>query len=354
MVLAEDGRKMSKSLDNYPEVTEVLDNYGADALRLYLLGSPLVKSESLNFDEQGVAEVSRKTLGRLRNVVAFLEMYSKDGELVPPKSDSKNVLDRWIVSRLNDVHEDIENAIENYELDVPPREIALFVDDLSTWYVRRSRDRLKDDDGAKATLRYVLVQFSKITAPYIPFIAEEIYQQLKSTDDSDSVHLCKWPPLMEIDERVIQDMKKLRRIVQAGQERRSVMGIKLRQPLGSVTVPDDLSLDMQSILCDELNVKEVIIKGGETIELDDEITPELQQEGDVRDVIRAIQKSRKEFLFSPKDEVGVLMSGAVTFLDNYKATIEEETNTAIQKVDTVKDDGRKVTISEGEVVFMLQ
>ncbi|MEK7532609.1 MAG: isoleucine--tRNA ligase, partial [Patescibacteria group bacterium] len=191
MVMAEDGKKMSKRLKNYPEITEVLDRYGADALRFYLMNSSVVHAENLNFSEKGVDEVYKKVILILENVLAFWEMYQEGakegagviaspaerGEAIP--SVAGNVLDHWITARLHELIRDVTNAYEAYDLQGAARPIAEFVNDLSTWFVRRSRDRFKaggeEKQQAAATLAWVLREFSKVIAPLMPFLAERVY-----------------------------------------------------------------------------------------------------------------------------------------------------------------------------------
>src|SRR3990167_6824130 len=197
IVLAEDGKKMSKKLNNYPDPMEVIDKYGADALRLYLLSSPVVQAEIINFAESGVDEVAKKNIGRLNNVLAFYKLYedpirSTDGRTnvaggTLRSSKSEHVLDRWIIARLVALIGETTGGYEKYQLDKAVRPLALFIDDLSVWYLRRSRDRIsakgrsasggKDDkQQALATLRHVLHTLSRIIAPSMPFLAEHIFQ----------------------------------------------------------------------------------------------------------------------------------------------------------------------------------
>ncbi|MEK7105101.1 MAG: isoleucine--tRNA ligase, partial [Patescibacteria group bacterium] len=165
-VLAEDGKKMSKSKKNYPDPEIVLEKYGADAVRFYLMANPIVNGENLNFAESGVDEVSKKFLMILENVLTFYKLYEKQA-----KAESDHVLDRWVKARLQETHHAVTSAFEGYNLSDATRHLQAFVTDLSTWYVRRSRDRMKDGDGV-ATLREVLLVFSKLIAPFTPFLAE--------------------------------------------------------------------------------------------------------------------------------------------------------------------------------------
>jgi isoleucyl-tRNA synthetase len=310
MVLAEDGKKMSKRHKNYPDMNYVLDKYGADAMRLYLMSSPAVHAEDLNFSEKTVGEVQSKVMGRLRNVVEFYKMYEAGEEA---KSDSQNILDKWILERLTESAAEMEKALEAYEIDRAARQIFDFVDDLSTWYVRRSRDRFKSEGEDKVraieTTRFVLQEFSKLIAPYIPFVADEVYQAVGG--EMESVHLDAWPSLAPKKglfvklfgkkSDVLESMKKTREVVTLGLEARQKAGMKVRQPLASLTITEKLGEEYVEVLKDELNVKNIFV--GSEISLDTEITPELQKEGEMRELIREIQKMRKEADLHPEDKV---------------------------------------------------
>ncbi len=239
LVLAEDGKKMSKSLQNYPDPMLVADTIGVDAMRHYLLSSPVIRGEDLNFSEKGVQELQRKNIGRLNNVLTMYEMFADAG--VESRSDSTQVLDRWIIARLNELIAESTAGYKNYELDKASRPITDFVDDLSVWYLRRSRDRLKGEDVADknlslGTLRYVLKQLSLVMAPAMPFYAEHLFQAIKEEDDQESVHLMKWPEGGEVDEEVLTQMKTTREIVTLALEVRAKSGVKTRQPLSTLTV----------------------------------------------------------------------------------------------------------------------
>ena len=251
IILAEDGRKMSKRLNNYPDPMELIEKYGADALRMYLLSSPAVRAETLSFSEKGVDEINKKVISKIRNVLSFYKMYALGGLAAKshlaakPPSESQNILDKWIFVRLNELIHQTTRAMDNYELDKAVRPIGDFVDDLSNWFVRRSRDRFKNEDEDKenaiAALRYVLLNLSKLIAPFAPFVAEETYQEIAGSQSSsvrqESVHLDEWPELKEIskdDEKILKDMKETREIVILTLEARSEKGIKVRQPLASL------------------------------------------------------------------------------------------------------------------------
>ncbi len=310
LVLAEDGKKMAKRLKNYPDLNYMIDKEGADALRLFLMSSPAVHAEDVNFTEKTVSEIQSKVMGRYRNSATFYEMYSS-GEKA--HANSTNILDKWITARMYETIKDVEEGLENYLIDKGARPLFDFVDDLSTWYVRRSRDRFKGDgedkQNALGTTRFVLKEFAKVAAPFIPFVAEEVYQKVKEENDSESVHLCDWPTYAQSSDGqalVLGQMKKTRELASQGLLLRQKSGAKVRQPLQSFTVTEKLPTEYLEILKDELNVKEIIL--GKEISLDTTITEELRQEGHYRELLRAVQDLRKKKDLSPKETIQLVVN----------------------------------------------
>lgn len=315
LVLAEDGKKMSKSLQNYPDPMELVARQGADSMRLYLMTSSIIRGEDLNFSEKEVAELQRKNIGRLHNVLAMYEMYVYDIKASPA---SKNILDRWIIARLNQVIADTTAGYKNYELDKATRPLGDFIDDVSVWYLRRSRDRLKGEDVedkafALGTLRFILREFAKVMAPAMPFYAEYLYRVVRAEDEAESVHLAKWPDGGEVDEQLLTNMVTVRTIVTSALEARVKANLKVRQPLNPLRVAEaevsTLTKDMLEIIADEVNVKGVVpdttLNGLESgwLVLDTSLTPELLAEGAAREFIRAVQDLRKEQNLVPSDRI---------------------------------------------------
>jgi len=315
-VMAEDGTKMSKSKNNFPDPWLMFNKYGVDAERYYLLSSPVVQSEDMYFSEKIVDEVYKKLIMRLRNVVAFYELQNKeDVHSASVRPNSENVLDGWIIARLDEVVKEVTNQMEQYRLDKATKPIMLFVDDLSTWYVRRSRDRFKDatDDAVDAlqTLRFVLLELAKVLAPFTPFIAEDIHQRLHG--EEESVHLASWPVSENTNSSVVNEMNTLRDVVTSALEARTKTGIKVRQPLASLTLKNNVFEGKENyleILKDELNVKEILFSESqaEDVLLDTVLTSALQAEGNARELIRAIQQTRKQAKLSPDDEITLTVS----------------------------------------------
>lgn len=307
MILAEDGQKMSKKLKNYPDPIEVLNKYGADALRYYLISSPAVHAEDLAFSERGVDEVVKKNIARLLNVLSFYEMYGADVKKV--EGESKNPLDRWMLARLAELAMEMTTSFDAYELDRAVKPIGLFVDDLSTWYIRRSRDRFKSDDEtdrahAIETTRVVLLEFSKLLAPVMPFLAEYLYGHVGG--EKESVHLESWPAFGQVDAKILEAMAEVRKTVSLALEARAKAGIKVRQPLASVTVKgQELDGALSLIIADELNVKKVLweVDLATDVLLDTTITPEFKKEGQFRDFLRTVQGLRKDSKLEPSDVI---------------------------------------------------
>lgn len=318
IVLAEDGKKMSKRLLNYPDPIEVIDKYGADAVRLYMLTSPVVRAENLNFSEQGVAEVSRKVLGRLTNVYEFFALVTKGNTKAPhdaPKA--QHPLDVWVIARTHQLQKEVTSAMDNYELDRATRPIGEFVDDLSTWYVRRSRDRLKEDATGVLVLAWVLKEVAKVMAPFAPFHADWLWQRVREEEGAESVHLARWGEPQEVNEASLKEMELVRTLVSEALEARSAAGIKVRQPLQTLSIRRELNEALHDIIKEEINVKEVVSDSTLTneIALDTTITPELQKEGDVRDLIRLIQSARKEAALAPGESAKASLHAPQVTLD---------------------------------------
>ncbi|MCB9810610.1 MAG: class I tRNA ligase family protein [Candidatus Nomurabacteria bacterium] len=333
LVLAEDGKKMSKSLQNYPDPMELVGRLGADSMRYYLLSSPVVHSEDLSFAEKDVLEIQRKNIGRLHNVLAMYEMFADGGEEArgasEPRHDSNNVLDRWIVARLNQLIAESTAGYKAYELDKAVRPITDFIDDLSVWYLRRSRDRLKGEDVedkklALGTLRYVLRELAKVMAPAMPFYAEYLYRAVRDESEAESVHLAKWPETGSVNEVLLDCMRTTRELVTLALEQRTRSGIKVRQPLSSLSVSKPVDSELLSVIADEVNVKTVTVNEtqSEVVVLDTNITTELKQEGEARELIRVIQDMRKESGLKPQDVITLTIATSPAGEEMVKAQLD--------------------------------
>ena len=340
-----DGRKMSKSLGNFTDPNILMDQYSADALRFLLLSSPVLSGEDFALLDKDVSDVNRK-LAMLWNVYDFFTTYAEiegvDSEdlcclrtaaavttrtsepTLQRQASAKrcseqtntNPLDSWIISRMYQIRDEIDSGMREYNIPKALENVLLYIDDISNWFVRRSRRRFsKNDDTADkmsafAILYQVLTYTAKLMAPFTPFLAEELYQ--KMTGKNESVHLESWPEAGVIDTEVLENMARTRQIITdalALRMRKSDTEdqIKVRQPLSSLTYPGEKLDDFyEQIIAEEVNVKSV--KAGKELFLDKTITEELKREGFARDLVRAIQSARKNAGLNMDDTIRFSLS----------------------------------------------
>ncbi len=351
LIMAEDGQKMSKKLKNYPDPMEVVNKYGADALRLYMISSPVVRGENLNFSLVGIEEIYKKILLRTDNVRSFYLLHANQTADMKGQ-ESPHVLDRWIISRLAQLEASVSSGLDRFELDVAVREIPKFVDDLSTWYLRRSRERMKGEDGedsryATLSLRRVLFDLARVLAPITPFFAEDLYLSVRDSEDPDSVHLSSWPKDIPKDEQVLSDMETARDVVSRALEARAQAGIKIRQPLSTLSIPVALPPEIRDLIRDEVNVKDVATHGGGDIILDLSITPELRHEGRLRDLTRGVQEMRKTKKLQPQDRIAVSIIPESTDAKEFLSSLPEEWKNSVNAKEvkvTESDGGEPLTI----------
>ncbi len=312
------GKKMSKSLGNIVKPMEMIEAYGADSVRwyMYTINQP---GESKRFDEKTLVEMQRSVFGILGNVAAFYETYRDDEKhraLGGTPGVGLGVLDKWIVARTHQTIREVTDGLDAFRVTEPARLVAVLIDDLSTWWLRRSRDRFKADDeadksAALATLRESLMTVAKLLAPFAPFFAEDLY--LRLSGDMESVHLEAWPTFdaAAIDEDALAKMQQLRTVVSKLLEARSNAGKNVRQVLAAaiVTIPSgELGEEYLALIRDEVNVKKVIVeKGGTECSLDLTMTPELVREGTVREIVRRVNAMRKNAGLTIEDRIEVFV-----------------------------------------------
>lgn len=388
-ILAEDGSKMSKSKKNFPDPLIIIDKYGTDTLRYYLLSSPVVLAENLSFSEDDLANISKKNLMTLWNVYKFYELYKNNNLNINSKplsfnmvwQTSANILDQWILINLNKLIIELTEAMEIYNLPSAMRLITNFINDLSLWYIRRSRKRFKSENKEEnttvlTTTVFVLNQLLKIIAPFCPFIAEEIWQKITEYNfkkDNKSIHLESWPASINFtllqysnEQKILKNMQLVRTIVELGLAERHSQQIKVRQPLNALIIKNanntltQLSEEYINLIKEEINVKKIkFIKSKRdklTIKLDTKITPELKKEGFVRELIRAVNSLRKEAGLSINDTAEIYYSDNKTFksiLTHFNSIIIQETLCAGYKTADMKQIELKKEISLDKEKFWI-
>lgn len=364
-----DGRKMSKSLGNYTDPNVLMDQYSADALRFLLLSSPVLSGEDFALTDKDVSDVQRK-LAMIWNVYDFFVTYAEvdgwefetawkpEGAAV---TDLKNPLDRWVMSRWHETKKQIIDGMEEYNIPKALAGVLPFVDDLSNWFVRRSRRRFwkSEDDNDKNeayfTLYIVLVKLAEALAPFIPFLAEELYQNM--TGSGESVHLRSYPMTCDVDQEILDQMARVRAVINEGlalrmQKSDTEAQIKVRQPLNKLVYKGEQLPEWgEEIVRDEVNVKTV--EHGDETWLDKNITDELAREGFVRELIRAVQAARKKAGLQVDDRIRLSVSCEVP--EEWIDTLRTEVlatglamgeNYAYDEI--AKVSGKNVTISLGK------
>jgi isoleucyl-tRNA synthetase len=356
-VLAADGSKMSKSKNNYTDPLNDMDVYGADAARLYLLGSVVMQAEDSAFKQEELREAHNRYINMLWNTYQFYTMQDTSNVDVELYAASTHVLDRWVLIRLEGTVAAITELMDAYDTVRTARLLRDFVSDLSTWYVRRSRDRLKGDDAhdkacALSTLRHVLEVFARLTAPITPFIAESVYNGVGGTEES--VHLADWPESGvwedEKHKEVLQRMMETQRVVSEALDLRTRAGIKVRQPLVCLTVPNTSEI-YADLVADEVNVKDVV--GGDALALDTNLTEDLLLEGDVRELVRAVQGMRKEMGLSPEDGVVLTVQALHPVLDMAHPQLQKVAGVQEVRVNEIITDGKHVVFHDDTALLFV-
>jgi len=297
----------------------VINQFGADCVRWYLY-TVNSAGDPKRFDLKDVKDKYNRFFGTLYNTLVFFQTYI-DKSFRPSKSlKPKNILDRWIISGLNSLVLEMTSGLENYDVVGASRAFEKFIDELSNWYVRRSRRRFqkpeseREKNEAAQTLYYVLLNLAKLAAPFIPFLSEEIYLSLKKSKMDESVHLCDWPPADKklINKNLEGKMAAARQIVALALADRASAGIKVRQPLATLEIKNKKSnikndRELFELIKDEVNIKEIRFNPElkTEIKLDKKITNELKEEGLIRELVRQIQDMRRQAGLTRKDRIGL-------------------------------------------------
>ncbi|PIY96045.1 MAG: isoleucine--tRNA ligase, partial [Candidatus Kerfeldbacteria bacterium CG_4_10_14_0_8_um_filter_42_10] len=385
LILDKNGQKMSKSRGNVVDPWTIFNTLGSDSLRwyFYTMNQP---GDSKNFDQKGVEDVVKKQFLTIWNVFLFFQTFA-GGKFSPETLVSKHILDHWIISKLHLLIREVTESLNSYHITEAGRKIEKFIQDLSNWYLRRSRERFKQENNspdraaALNTLFEVMVTLSKILAPFTPYLAESLYQNLKSTIAKvqkpwqESVHLENWPveEKSPIDYNLIKNMELIRQIAELAHFARAEAKIKVRQPLSQLVVAiPEFKEEYSAILRDELNVKEVnkidrlpkgvdwITKeeGGLKIGLDLTLTDQLKEEGISREIIRQINSLRKKANLTINDEITIYYHTADPYLEKFfvffKNSIAQETIAAaitdyskvkkVQEEKEIKIEGKSIRI----------
>ncbi len=317
VILGTDGRKMSKNYKNYPDPKELIGKYGGDALRLYLLGSPVMRGEDILISEEQYRQQVKGLLLILWNTYNFFVSYASiDNWEMSSSNKSQNPLDKWIISLLNLLTLRVTKELDDFDTASAIDNFGKFIDEFSTWYIRRSRDRVgaasqNPDDRADFynTTYEVLTTLCELMAPITPFTVEEMYKNLTG---KSSVHLADWPTSDKsvIDEDLMAQMEIARTVVERAHAIRKEKGIKVRQPLAKLTAKVSKLLDKEilKLITDEVNVKHIVQSEGElAVDLDTNITKELEEEALSRDLVRKIQEERKNLGTALDEKINVML-----------------------------------------------
>jgi len=311
VILGTDGRKMSKNFGNYPDPREMLTTYGADALRLYLTSTPVMKGEDVAISEDNYRDWVKNYLLVLWNIYNYFVTYANLNDWTPEvsktkKNETKNVLDKWIVLRLNELIVESTVCLEKYDTIGYVSLLKDFISDFSTWYIRRSRDR-EDKKDFFGTTYFVLTNLCKVSAPMTPFISDLIYRNLTK---EESVHLSSWPKVKvksSKDIGILSEMKTVREIVEKGHSLRKNSNIPVRQPLSEFKIKNSKlnTAGLEQLVLDELNIKSVRYSQ-KSYSLNTNITPKLAEEAKARELIRKIQNERKRMGVDLDDKIEVV------------------------------------------------
>jgi len=353
LVLDSERQKMSKSKGNIVVPKEVIEKYGADCARFYFY-TVNPEGEEKRFDFKEVQVLYRKFFDTLWQSYNFFSLYKSKNFLPEKKFSSSNILDKWIISKIESLNLSLTEKLDGFKIVDAARLLKDFVDDLSNWYIRRSRQRFQNPDKdlekkeAENTLYYVLRKIALLSAPFTPFFADEIYQRLEG--EMESVHLEHWPkPEKEmINQSLEKKMEKTRGVIEKGLAERTRIGIKVRQPLPEIKF-NQKELEKEEVfwelIKEELNVKKVIfdssLSAGDVV-LNTAITPELKREGEFRELVRVVKMLRKQGGLTPEQKI--LLEISFSFWDIEK--LKKETGAQKIEVKSLEEIGKEKGIKK--------
>lgn len=350
----EHGKKMSKSLGNIIDPMEAGDKFGMDPIRFYMyaMNQPGLPKR---FSEKDLLTSYRKNQQLLLNIVTFLNTYRPQEFVFDAKYVSENVLDQWVISLVNSLNRDVKKMLDDYQITDAARKTTEVLNDISQWYLRRSRGRKIEGDFLQ-TLTYVMRTFAQVMAPFTPFTADEVWQSVRGEADPVSIHLTDWPKLVDVDEDLLARMKQVREVVFAGHSLRQESKLKVRQPLNQVSLMGKLPFaleDFDALVRDELNVHKIAsvqtaendwpkmeVGEGEakiTVALDTSLTNELKLEGDLREIKRALQAARRKAGLKPGENGKIKYQSMIGADDKGVATVLESIQMTGEKVDSIED-----------------
>ncbi len=341
-ILAEDGAKMSKSKQNYPDPMILIDTYGVDSLRLYLMSSTVMKGENLNFSEKEVSDLRRKVFVVWWNVLSFYAQFADTTQpLTAPAAVPSHPMDQWMMSRLQTTVQRVTEYLDTYDVVRASRTLISFVDEVSTWYLRLSRERIKADENAEVSqvFGHVIYTLAQLFAPISPFFSEVVHQAMVS--DQTSIHHTDWPVVQNQfqNQELENDMELIKAAAESTHAARKAANLKVRQPLAKVTVtargrqPSQVCLDL---LAGEVNIKQVVWVTQDqdlSVEIDTILTPELEAEGKARELMREIQNVRKNAGLTPDEVVTVQVP---EWPSDWQSQIEAKTKTRLVKGEVLR------------------
>jgi len=371
-ILNEKGEKLSKSKNNFVDPSIIIEKYGADALRFYLMNSVVMQADNLFFNEKDLRDIYNKVINLTHNIVKFYQIYAQNEQSIKSKTQGQytNVLDRWVLSVMESSYEKFLTALDDYDTVKASRVVKDLIDDVSTWWLRRSRERFRlGDKDALNLLREIIIRLSQMLAPFAPFIAEYAWQKVKDEQIKQSVHLSILPEVnsSHIDINLEKQMQKARSIVELGHSIRSNNSLKVRQPLANISWNFDFENDeIGEIILQELNILSFekdakmieplnATKEDLSVTIEANLTNDLLEMGDIREFSRAIQDLRKKTGKKAGEKVEIIVvdldEKAKKFLEKNAMAIREATDVlAFEAVDSLEEENiQRVPLSFGDV-----